>query len=137
MTTLRQKVTFDAAHRLYGYKGNCNMLHGHTWSVDIEIESNRPLDSCGMFIDYRVIKQYFKDYYDHRTILNMDDPLVDVLKNMGMLVTIINGNPTAENLAKKILADFILIGNLDPEKYNDYCTVIVHESADNSAEEYL
>lgn len=137
MTTLRQLITFDAAHRLLGYNGNCQNLHGHTWSVDIEIESNRPLDSCGMFVDYRVIKQYFKDYYDHRTILNMDDPLVDVLKTMGMLVTVMNGNPTAENLAKKILADFILIGNLNPKEYNDYCTVIVHESADNSAEEYL
>lgn len=134
MTTLRQKVTFDAAHRLYGYHGNCSNLHGHTWSVDIEIESDRELDSCGMFIDYRTIKNYFKEYYDHKTILNMDDPLVDILKANNIDMTIMNGNPTAENLARKILMDFILIGNLD---HNDYCTVIVHESTDNSAEEYL
>ncbi len=137
MVTITQKITFDAAHRLLNYVGNCNNLHGHTWVIDIEIESDRPLDKCGMFIDYRVIKQYFKNYYDHKTILNMDDPLVDLLKDVEIDVTIMDGNPTAENLAKKILRDFILIGNLDPNKYNDYCKIVVHESADNSAEEYL
>jgi len=63
---IAQNVSFDAAHRLLGYDGNCNNLHGHTWNVTIELESDRALDKCDMFVDYRVIKQYFKDYYDHK-----------------------------------------------------------------------
>lgn len=131
---LKQKIVFDSSHRLLNYTGNCSNLHGHTWTVDITLESERKLDKCGMFIDYRTIKQHFKDYYDHRTILNMDDPLVDVLKSMSLNVTIMNGNPTAENLAKRILAELVLLADLNT---TDYASVIVHESTDNSAEECL
>ena len=84
-----------------------------------------------MLLDYRTIKNYFKDTWDHRTILNMDDPLVELLNVMNLKVTIMANNPTAENLAKKILADMVLLADLnDP---NDHATVVVHESSDNSA----
>ncbi|MEQ8237024.1 MAG: 6-carboxytetrahydropterin synthase, partial [Syntrophomonadaceae bacterium] len=26
---------FAAAHRLYGYQGQCANLHGHTWKVQV------------------------------------------------------------------------------------------------------
>jgi len=128
---LTQKITFDAAHRLLGYDGNCRHLHGHTWTVEIEIESNREMDQCGMLLDYRTIKNYFKDTWDHRTILNMDDPLIEILNVMNLKVTIMANNPTAENLAKKILADMVLLADLNNP--NDHATVVVHESSDNSA----
>lgn len=134
---LKQHTTFDACHRLLNYEGNCKNCHGHTWSVDIEIESDRTLDACGMLIDYRTIKNYIKDTWDHRAILNMDDPLVDIFKNMNLTITIMLGNPTAENIAKKILADMVLLANLDPVNYCDYAKVTVHESVENSAEECL
>ena len=128
---ISQTINFDAAHRLLNYNGNCNNLHGHTWTVDIEIDSDRDMDEVGMLLDYRVIKQYFKDYYDHKTILNMDDPLVDILMANNICVTIIKKNPTAENLAIKILADFILLTNANE---SDYINVKVRESAGNFAE---
>lgn len=137
MTKITQSIVFNAAHRLWGYQGNCGMLHGHSWCVDVELESDRDLDKCGMFIDYRVIKQYFKEKYDHKTILNSIDPLVSILREYNNEVTILSGNPTAENLAKIILSDFVAMFNLDPKEHNDYCTVVVHESRENSAEEYL
>lgn len=129
---LTQKITFDAAHRLLGYDGNCRNLHGHTWTVEIEIESNREMDKCGMLLDYRTIKSYFKETWDHRAILNMDDPLAELLNVMNLKVTIMASNPTAENLAYKILADIVLLADLDPRNYEN-ATVIVHESSDNSA----
>jgi hypothetical protein len=64
----------------------------------------------------------------------MDDPLVGVFTGMKLAVTIMSGNPTAENLAKKILADMILLADLDR---CDYCRVTVYESPENSAEEQL
>lgn len=134
---LKQSISFDACHRLLGYNGNCQNCHGHTWQSEIEIESDRKLDSCGMLIDYRTIKNYFKETWDHRAILNIDDPLVSVLRDMGLAVTTLSGNPTAENLAKKILADMILLADLDPRNSCDYCRVVIHESPENSAEECL
>lgn len=129
---LKQHLTFDACHRLLNYDGSCKNCHGHTWSVDIQIESKRPLDQCGMLIDYRSLKNYVKETWDHRAILNMDDPLVDVFKSMGLNVSIMPGNPTAENIANKILADMIIMANLNTDI--DHCNVIVRESCDNSAE---
>ena len=132
---IQQSVEFDAAHRLYGYPGNCSNVHGHTWSVDIEIESDRNLDSVGMLLDYRIIKQHIKDNYDHRIILNIDDPLVEIFSSQKLAMTVMNGNPTAENLANRLLAEFILIADLDVTcSGSDFVTIKVHESSENYAE---
>lgn len=32
---LYYKGTFDAAHYLPAYPGNCKKLHGHTWKVEV------------------------------------------------------------------------------------------------------
>lgn len=117
-----QKAEFDAAHRLLGYPGNCNNIHGHTWLVEVWIDRN-DLDDLGMCVDYRVIKEYFKKEFDHRCILNDQDmALATDLRKHGLSVLTMSGNPTAENLARKILVD------LGASK------VRVHESAANYAE---
>jgi 6-pyruvoyltetrahydropterin/6-carboxytetrahydropterin synthase len=115
-----QKVKFDAAHRLFGYQGSCNNLHGHVWVVEVWIDGDQ-LDSCGMLMDYRSIKQYFKDLYDHMLILYKEDPLVEVLQYM-VPITVLDSNPTAENLAVKIKQDLKAF------------KVRIHESEDNFAE---
>lgn len=117
-----QKVEFDAAHRLLGYPGNCNNLHGHTWVVEVWMERD-DLDSLGMCVDYREIKSYFKKEFDHRCVLNeADQELATDLRKHGLSVLTMPGNPTAENLANKILMD------LGASK------VRVHESNFNYAE---
>ena len=30
--------TFEAAHWLPGHTGKCNALHGHTWTVEVELK---------------------------------------------------------------------------------------------------
>jgi 6-pyruvoyl-tetrahydropterin synthase len=85
-----------------------------------------------MLLDYRTIKNYIKDNYDHRAILNEKDPLVNILGNMELDVTVMSGNPTAENIANMILEDIVTLAKLN--KSWDHCTVIVCESPDNSAE---
>ena len=132
---IKQITEFDAAHRLLGYPGNCGSLHGHTWSVELEIDFSRKPDELGMLIDYRVIKQHIKDNYDHQVILNVDDPLVELLAEQSMKISLIRGNPTAENLANKIISEFILLANLDVTGEGiDRIVVRVHESKDNFAE---
>ena len=138
MTELQQKVTFDAAHRLFGYEGSCNQLHGHSWEIILTLDPMKEdLDSCGMVLDYRRIKEYFKEKWDHRTILNSDDSLVNVLEDYGLLVTKMDHmNPTAENIAKQIVKDISAIANLSRESA-DFVEVVVKESEDNHAKEYL
>ena len=47
---------FSAAHRLRGYRGKCENLHGHNWKVQINISSDR-LDKTGMVFDFKQAKR--------------------------------------------------------------------------------
>ncbi len=81
---------FSAAHLLRDYRGSCGHLHGHTWKVRVEVESDR-LDKIGMTIDFKDLKMKADSViseFDHHYI-NQIDPFD-------------KENPTAENLARYI-----------------------------------
>jgi len=93
MFALKIRENFEAAHRLPGYPGKCNRLHGHNWQVEVEIVGEK-LDKLGMLVDFVVVKQTLKnilDEFDH-LYLNELPPFDGGL------------NPTAENLAKLIFS---------------------------------
>lgn len=90
---LTVRSDFAAAHRLRGYEGDCENLHGHNWKVEATVESDA-LDACGMAVDFRVIKTALTallDRYDHR-----------FLNDVAPFDTI---NPSSENLARIIFED--------------------------------
>jgi 6-pyruvoyltetrahydropterin/6-carboxytetrahydropterin synthase len=105
MITVTKKFTFDAAHRLVGHKGACKHLHGHTYSAEVEISG--PLDSLGMVIDFGIVKEkigeWIKQKWDHNTILNVIDPLVDRLFFEEKKPFVMTCNPTAENMSRELL----------------------------------
>jgi len=85
---LTVRTSFAAAHRLRGYDGNCERLHGHNWQVDVTVESEL-LDDRGIALDFRTVKSAVNDLLaalDHR-YLNEVSPF-DRL------------NPSSENLAR-------------------------------------
>ncbi len=81
---LRYETTFDSAHKLNNYEGICKNIHGHTWKLQIVIQSD-DLDKTGMIVDFHDIKEVYKEILagiDHQFL---NDEL--------------DFNPTAENLA--------------------------------------
>lgn len=81
---------FAAAHRLYGYRGQCANLHGHTWKVQVSVRS-QDLNQEGMVIDFKTLKAFLGAIlkrYDH-SLINEIAPF-DV------------ESPTAENIAREI-----------------------------------
>jgi len=83
-------TTFSAAHQLRDYEGACGQLHGHTWKVRVEVETDY-LDKTGMTIDFKDLKERANSVvreFDHRC-LNQISPFD-------------TENPTAENLARSI-----------------------------------
>ena len=50
MFTLRVTDSFSAAHRLRGYQGDCERLHGHNYKVEVSIESQY-LNELAAFTD--------------------------------------------------------------------------------------
>jgi 6-pyruvoyltetrahydropterin/6-carboxytetrahydropterin synthase len=81
---LRREFTFDAAHNLVSYHGQCEKLHGHTYRMMVEI-SGEP-DGEGMIVDFVRVKETVRDAiiskFDH-AYLN------DVI-----------AQPSAENIAR-------------------------------------
>lgn len=68
MFTLVVRDSFAAAHRLESYKGKCEKLHGHNFTVEALFEGET-LDKDGMLVDFAVLKRHLKEVLseiDHR-----------------------------------------------------------------------
>lgn len=99
--SVRVSLRFCYGHRIAGHDGPCRHLHGHNARVEVECEG--ALDARGMVVDFATIKRTMNDWidahWDHRMILQADDPLLEVLGAQGEPVYVLDGPPTAENLA--------------------------------------
>jgi 6-pyruvoyltetrahydropterin/6-carboxytetrahydropterin synthase len=105
MFRVSRQIDFCYGHRLLDYQGQCRHLHGHNGRAMITIEASG-LDQRGIVLDFaeikRVVQQWIDENLDHRMILHRDDPLVPVLQEAGEPIYLLDGNPTAENIAKLI-----------------------------------
>ena len=90
MYILEIEDDFAAAHRLRGYHGKCENLHGHNWRVRVGVRGAE-LPESGMLIDFGELKKIVKEVLatlDHR-FLNETGPFVA-------------DNPTSERIARYI-----------------------------------
>lgn len=108
MFKVTKELEFNYGHRLWGANTKCARLHGHSARVLIEL-SGKKLDRQGMVVDFFEIKstigEWIDSHLDHRMILNKKDPLVKVLRKAGEPVVTVDGNPTAEMLARWIFRE--------------------------------
>lgn len=108
MYSITKTIHFSYGHRLLNYQGKCANLHGHNGRVEIEISSEK-LDKLGMVVDFYEIRKKLGDWIDktldHRMILSEEDPYAALLKKAGDPIVTVQGNPTAEGLAKLIFAE--------------------------------
>ncbi len=82
--------TIACAHRLFGYCGPCEQLHGHNYRIVVTYQGET-LDQYGMLVDFADIKKVFVailDTLDH-TYLNELPAFKDL-------------SPSAENLARYV-----------------------------------
>ncbi len=90
MYALRVKGHFSAAHRLRGYHGACEALHGHTWTVEVDVGAPA-VDDIGLALDFRIIKQAL-----HTVLERLDHA------DLNAVPPFTERNPSAENLAHYI-----------------------------------
>lgn len=112
MFTVSRQFDFCYGHRLLGHSGKCRHLHGHNGVVVIKFES-RELDEHGMVLDFgeikRLVERWLDENLDHRMILERSDPAVGPLQALGEPLYLLDGSPTAENIAEEI---FQAVANL-------------------------
>ena len=94
MFEVRVISIFSSAHKLRGYKGKCEELHGHNWKVEVFVVSDN-LDKIGMVVDFKELKKALG-----RILKEMDHKYLNDLSYFSAKGGKIN--PTSENIAKYI-----------------------------------
>ena len=87
MFEINVEKTVACAHRLFGYDGPCESLHGHNYRIEVTY-SGTELDQFGMLVDFGDVKKYFNEVLDtiDHTYLNDLPAFKDI-------------SPSAENIA--------------------------------------
>jgi 6-pyruvoyltetrahydropterin/6-carboxytetrahydropterin synthase len=83
-------ANFAAAHRLRGYQGKCEELHGHNYRVRL-IVAGEKLDQIGLLQDFTILKRVLRGIVD-----KLDHKYLNELPPFDQM------NPSAENLARFI-----------------------------------
>lgn len=105
---LKTKFDFDSAHRLVGYAGKCQKIHGHLWKVNLTVIGDKnQLDSIGILWDFTNVKQ-LKTLLDHKIILKRcpenNKIGIAIEETCGKdAIYWMDENPTAEYLVNEIL----------------------------------
>ncbi len=67
--------TFDSAHKLDYYEGDCKNLHGHTYKLEVTVKGKT--DYRGMVVDFndlkRITKEKVIDKLDHKYLNEIFD----------------------------------------------------------------
>jgi 6-pyruvoyltetrahydropterin/6-carboxytetrahydropterin synthase len=90
MYDLMIETRFSSAHQLRGYKGKCELLHGHNWKVQVFVSAEK-LNEIDIAMDFHDIKAQTEEIVgqlDHG-FLNDIFPFTEI-------------NPSSENIAKWI-----------------------------------
>ena len=134
MYKLKTAATFDSAHFLSGYNGKCANIHGHTWTIEVEVRANSLItagEKRGMVIDFSDLKKSVKalaDRYDHTLIYeqgSLRESTLNALREEGFSLTELPVRPTAENFAKLFYEAL--------SKELPVCSVTVYETPQNCA----
>ena len=111
MYSLISEHSFDAAHFLKGYEGKCSNIHGHRWTVEIEVGAEtleHDTQNRGMVVDFSNLKKDLReiaDYFDHSLIMetgSLRQATEDALIAENLRIVKVDFRPTAENFAKYI-----------------------------------
>lgn len=109
MYILSTKADFDSAHFLKDYEGKCANIHGHRWTVSIDVKGKKLTETGstrGMIVDFSELKKSLRKLtkaLDHSLIMEegaLKKNTEEALSDEGFRIIKFPFRPTAENFAK-------------------------------------
>ena len=100
--------TFEMAHALWNYKGQCHNVHGHSYKLIVTFigqpvnEKNHSQE--GMLIDFSdlksIVDKRIVSAFDHALVLysKTDENIINTLNNTFDKIVLLPFQPTCENL---------------------------------------
>jgi 6-pyruvoyltetrahydropterin/6-carboxytetrahydropterin synthase len=126
---IAKRFRWEGAHRLPWHDGLCRSLHGHSYTMYVEIEGE--LDKRGMLMDFKDLKLCLVDLieaWDHATMVAENDTeLRNVVESRDWKHFILPFDTTAENICI-YTADYLTRNSSDVLRSHDVTTVRVRVS---------
>lgn len=120
MFKIAKEFSFDMAHMLDGHDGKCKNLHGHTYTLQVEIRGELHSSGAknGMVMDYsdlkKVVKSHILDQMDHAFIYDSTSEkeckVAELLNSLESKTFGIPARTTAEQMAKYIFDTLTQVG---------------------------
>jgi 6-pyruvoyltetrahydropterin/6-carboxytetrahydropterin synthase len=118
-------IRISTGHRLLHHDGKCSRPHGHNYEISVEVTGSLTQD--GWVVDKGDITSVIDDW-DHRFLLEKDDPLIDAFEQSGDgdSLVVLEHPPTAEVMG--LVLERKLLETL-PESVSDI-SVVVRETSE-------
>ncbi|WP_313692120.1 6-pyruvoyl trahydropterin synthase family protein [Halorarum halobium] len=118
-------IRISTGHRLLHHDGKCSRPHGHNYEISVEVTGSLTQD--GWVVDKGDITSVIDDW-DHRFLLEKDDPLIDAFEQSGDgdSLVVLEHPPTAEVMG--LVLEQKLLETL-PESLSDI-SVTVRETSE-------
>ena len=105
---ITKEFSFEMAHALWNYDGDCRNIHGHSYKLFVTIsgtpESNSSDSKFGMVLDFKDLKKMIKgpvvDFLDHSLAVyrEAEGETLTAVRAMYEKVHVFDFQPTCENL---------------------------------------
>ncbi|MEI8134710.1 MAG: 6-carboxytetrahydropterin synthase [bacterium] len=118
LTRISKTFRWEMAHRLPFHDGGCRNIHGHSYSLIVELAGNT--DANGMVLDYfdmvAIVDPLIKEI-DHSFLCDSNDtPIKEFLVSQDLKAVFVDFPTTAENLAQwffeRLSANFMVFKNI-------------------------
>lgn len=125
-------IRISAGHRLLHHEGKCSRPHGHNYEISVEITGSLTQD--GWVVDKGDITSVIDDW-DHRFLLEKDDPLIEAFEASGDgdSLIVLDHPPTAEVMAivlerklRKTLPDSVSDVSVTVRETSELCVGATH-----------
>lgn len=73
---LRVSSDFSSSHQLRHYEGKCENMHGHNFTVEVDVVGESLDQRLGILMDFKALKRLLKevtDELDHRHLNDLSD----------------------------------------------------------------